>query len=111
MGVSAKPRTAFGEKLRAELTRKNVSIRQLSRRLDPNSPEAARRNLTRWIAGTRPTKTSRVAVAVALDVAPDYFDEDDEEEDSEMADLVRALMHRIDQRVEEGLERRLGVSA
>jgi transcriptional regulator with XRE-family HTH domain len=111
MASNGKPRTIFGERLRGELTRQNISIRQLARQIDPKSPEVARRNLSRWIAGTRPTKGSRVLVAHALGVDPSHFDEDDEEEDSEMADLFRALLNRIDRKVEEEIEKRLGVES
>lgn len=98
----------FGERLRTELSRQNLSIRKLARRIDPKNPEVARRNLSRWIAGTKPTGASRALVADALGVDMSYFDEDDEEDDSEMSDLVRALLNRIDRKVEEELDKRLG---
>lgn len=101
--------TVFGERLRSELDRQGLSIRKLATRIDPASPGVARRNLHRWIAGTKPTKGSRALVAHALGVEASHFDEDDEEEDSEMADLVSALLHRIDRRVEEEVARRLPV--
>lgn len=107
MDANGKVRTNFGNKLRSELDRQGISIRELGRRIDPSRPEIARRNLSRWIAGTRPTKSSRVLVAHALGVDPSHFDEDEDEEDDEMADLVRALLYRIDRKVEEGLDRRL----
>lgn len=106
MAVNGKPRSAFGDKLRVELGRQNKSIRQLAREIDPKNPDIARRNLSRWIAGTRPTKGSRVLVAHALGVDASHFDEDDDEED-EMADIVRALLHQIDRKIEQSLERRL----
>lgn len=112
MATNGKVRSPFGEKLRAELARQGISIRELGRRMDPAKPDIARRNLSRWIAGTKPTKGSRVLVAHALEVDPSHFDEDDDEEaDQEMADLFRALLHRIDRRVEEEVDKRLGVEA
>lgn len=111
MGANGKVRSAFGEKLRAELGRQNKSIRQLAREIDPSNPEIARRNLSRWIAGTRPTRGSRVLVAHALGVDPAQFDEDDDEEDAEMGDLFRALLNRIERKVEQEVDKRLGVEA
>lgn len=111
MGANGKVRSPFGEKLRAELGRQNISIRKLARQIDPNHPERARRNLSRWIAGTRPTQGSRVLVAHALGVDASHFDEEDDEDESEMADLIHALMHRIDRKVEEEIEKRLGAEA
>jgi transcriptional regulator with XRE-family HTH domain len=101
MAAPAKPRSFFGHRLRAELERNGTSIREVARRLNPGNVEFARRNLTRWITGgVTPTRANRQAVAVALGLDPSFFDEDDEEE-AEMADLVRALMHRIDRVVED----------
>ncbi len=111
MGANGKLRSNFGDKLRVELNRQDLSLRKLAQRIDPSKPEVARRNLSRWIAGTKPTKGSRILVAHALGVDAAQFDEDDDEEDEEMSDLVRALLHRIDRKVEEELDRRLGVEA
>jgi transcriptional regulator with XRE-family HTH domain len=106
MGKARKTRTLFGNKLREELDRQHLSLRQLSRRMMPQRPEVARRNLSRWIAGTRPTRASRALVAATLGVDRSYFDEDDDEE-GELADLVHALFQHIEQRVDRRLEQRL----
>lgn len=105
MAVAPKERSTFGSRLRAELERQGLSLRKLSRRLDPQNPERARRNLSRWVAGHhRPSPGSRVLIAEALGLHRDHFaDDDDDEEDAEMFDLVHALMRRIDQRVSEGI--------
>lgn len=88
MSITPKPRSRFGEQLRGELGRQGLSIRQLSRRIDPSKPEHARRALARWIAGTTPTAASRRAVAEALGVDPAFFDDD---EDEEAATALRAI--------------------
>jgi transcriptional regulator with XRE-family HTH domain len=109
MATVEKARSAFGEKLRTELERRDMSIRQFSRMLDPSKPEQARRSLAKWIAAgpPNPSKASRRLVAEALGLEPGHFDEDDEEEDPEMEMLVSALLNRIDRVVEEQLARRL----
>ncbi len=108
----AKPRSRFGEQLRHELSQRDLSIRKLSRRMDAANPDRARRNLTRWITGgTQPLPGNRLLVAEALGVDPAVFSnggEDEDDEESEMADLVHALMRRIDRRVQEEVEARLG---
>jgi hypothetical protein len=109
MSTVAKVRSAFGEKLRTELERRDLSVRQFSRMLDPSKPEQARRSLAKWIAvgPPNPSKPSRRLVAEALGLEPRHFDEDDEEEDPEMEILVSALLHRIDRVVEEEVAKRL----
>jgi hypothetical protein len=68
--------------LREELGRQDLSIRKLSQRMNPNSPEIARRSLAKWIAGTtNPTPASRVVVADALGLPPDAFKDSDDGED------------------------------
>lgn len=84
-------RLNFALKLRQAIDQQNVSVRQLGRTLNPLSPETGRSNLMRWLRGAhRPSRTSRRAVAVALGLPADYFDEDDEESDP-VTDLMRAL--------------------
>jgi transcriptional regulator with XRE-family HTH domain len=86
------PRTNFGQKLRAELDRQQISVRKLGRTLDPQRPEVARRNLARWIGGyNQPSRLNRIAVAEALGVPAEAFLEDDDEEADPLVDLVRAL--------------------
>ena len=92
MNAATKPRSLFGDRLRRELDRTGVSIRGLSRRLDPKNPDAARRNLTRWIGGHNvPTPANRDAVADALGVDRSVFSEDEDEE----AELVAALVATV----------------
>lgn len=116
MATVEKARSAFGEKLRTELKRRDLSIRQFSRMLDPSKPEQARRSLAKWIAPgpPNPSKGSRRLVADRLGVDPKHFDEDDDEDDPEVELIVSVLMHRIDRVVEEQVEKiaqRLGVEA
>lgn len=81
--VSVTPtRSHFGEKLRAELDRKQLSIRKLARMMAPANPEPMRRNLARWIGGyNQPSRIHRVMIADALGVPLETFEEDDEESD------------------------------
>lgn len=99
MTSTPKIRSRFGEQLRVELDRQGLSIRQLSRRLDPAKPEQARRALGRWIAGTKPTEASKRAVAVALGLDENTFaDPDDGESDQLVADaacLFANLLNRL----------------
>lgn len=76
-----RPRTQFGETLRRELDRQQLSIRKLARIMAPANPEPMRRNLARWIGGyNQPSRVHRVMVADALGVPLETFDSDDEEE-------------------------------
>lgn len=81
MATQMRPRSAFGDQLRAELERQNLSIRKLARRMNPDKPEIARRALAKWIAGTRPSPASRMLVADALGVAASTFEDSDDSED------------------------------
>lgn len=116
MATTTKSRSHFGDTLRGHLEANKVagrqpnSIRQLARHMgngDPRKAEAAKRSIFKWLSGqTQPSATSRVLVATVLGVDPSAFADDDEEEDEPMLDLVRALMHRIDLKIEEALARR-----
>jgi hypothetical protein len=88
---------SFSLKLGAELERQNVSIRELSRRLNPDDPGTARRNIHRWLSPvghTKPSRASRRNVAVALGLDPDYFDAEDEGD----CDLLGSLQALLDPR-------------
>lgn len=88
----------FAKQLRAELTRQNVSIRSLAKRMNPEEPNVARRNVYRWLAGTSaPSPASREAVAQALGLPLDHFASDDEEEDALAALMtgLRALVREV----------------
>jgi transcriptional regulator with XRE-family HTH domain len=79
------PQTPFGRRLRAELDRRELSVRAFARQLRPDRPEDARRNLARWLAAegrpVNPGPVARREVADALGVDPSVFADDDEEED------------------------------
>lgn len=91
----------FSTKVFSELKRQGLGIRTLARRMDPEHPERARRNLNRWLhEGIRPSPANRIAVAVALGIREDEFSSDeDDEEDAELhaalAQLTRVLLERV----------------
>lgn len=82
------PRTAFGQRLAAELDRQNVSARELARRMNPADPELQRRSIARWLApvdaAVNPSPSSRANAAAALGLDVAEFAEDDEEEAAQM---------------------------
>lgn len=77
------PYTTFGRKLRSELVRQDVSVRELARRISPRDFENQRRTIARWLTpspeATTPSPASRRASATALGLDPTYFEEDDDE--------------------------------
>jgi len=80
------PHTAFGKRLRAEMDRQQVSVRELARRVNPRDPEGSRRTIARWLtpdssAAVNPSRARVRAVASALGVEPSSLVD---EEDSEM---------------------------
>jgi lambda repressor-like predicted transcriptional regulator len=82
VATTTRPRSTFGDQLRAELERQEMSIRKLARRMNPDNPGIARRSLHKWIAGTRPSPASRLVVAEALGVeASTTFPDSDDSED------------------------------
>lgn len=84
-------RSNFGERVRRELDSQGLSIRKLAKRMDPERPEAAKRNLARWIGGyNQPSRISRIAVASALGLSPEALLDDDEEADP-VVDLIKAI--------------------
>lgn len=88
-------RTVFGQKLRHELDSRRLSIRKFSRMLDADRPDAARRNIARWIGGyNQPSRIHRIAVAEALGLPSETFLSDDDEEADPVVALVSAL-HRV----------------
>ena len=86
-------RLKFATQLRDAFDERNVSIRAAARRLNPDSPETARSNLSRWLRGSHmPSRTSRRQVAVALGFPPDHFEPDsDDEESDQVTDFGRAI--------------------
>jgi transcriptional regulator with XRE-family HTH domain len=97
MATTDKTRSVFGEKLRGELARQDMSIRELARRLDPDNPQHTRRALHKWIAADppAPSKASRARVAGALGLDPAHFEEEDDEEDHQLARDLLALLRRV----------------
>lgn len=88
---AAQNQSQFGQKLRLELDRQQMSLRKLARTMAPEHPEQMRRNLARWIGGyNQPSRIHRVAVADALGVPLETFDDDDEEDD-----IMGALLEAI----------------
>lgn len=93
------PHTSFGKRLRAEMNRQQVSVRELARRVNPADPEGQRRSIARWLSSSpeavRPSRASVRAVADALGVTPeDLADEEDSEmplSRGEAAQLVSLL--------------------
>jgi hypothetical protein len=115
---ATKPRSAFGDWLRARLDENKAagkhpdSIRSLARSMaggNSGRADAHKRSLFKWIRGVRPSDASRYLVAAALDCdISEVPGGEDEDEESEMGDLFRALMHRIDRRIDEQVRSRLG---
>lgn len=104
--ATTRHRSAFGHRLRAELDRQGLSIRALSRRLEPQNPDQARRSLIRWLSGqTNPRPATRQMIADALGVSVQVFADD--EEDEEEADLDAELMAAIKFYVRRTVEREL----
>lgn len=71
--------------MRAELDRRDLSVRAFARVLRPDRPEDARRNLARWLAAdagraVTPGPSNRREVATALGLDEQHFADDDEED-------------------------------
>jgi transcriptional regulator with XRE-family HTH domain len=95
--------TRFGTSLRRELDRQKLSIRGLARRLDPNRPDVARRNVARWIGGyNQPSRLNRIAVAEALGLPPEAFLEDDDEEGNPLVALMGAIRRVVRDEIARG---------
>lgn len=89
----------FSKRLREQLDVQGVSIRELSRRLDPVSPETARSNIHGWLRGEHvPSRLSRRALARALELPPDFF-EGDQLGNDPFHDLKRAINRILDERL------------
>jgi transcriptional regulator with XRE-family HTH domain len=97
--ASQTPRTEFGRNLRVELNRQGVSVRELARRMQPENPEAMRRNIARWVSpeptAVNPSRASVNAVASALGVAAESLLPDDDEEDAAVAALLYRAVREI----------------
>lgn len=91
-------RLTFAARLRDTLDTQDVSVRELSRRLSPDNPEAQRPAIHRWLRGKNPSRRSRRRVAEALGLPPDFFLADDEEEEDPLPsldDFLRLHIERI----------------
>lgn len=95
-----RPRSPFGDRLRAQLDQRNVSIRALSRRMNPGNPEVAKRSLLRWISGrVVPSPVSVATIADALGCEMADLSDDDEEADQEMrilGEMFLELLARVE---------------
>lgn len=83
---------SYGQHLRRYLDEHGISVRSLSRRLNPEKPEAARRQLNRIIKGREPRAATRERIADALDTTREAIEGSDEEDEDQMVD---ALLSRI----------------
>lgn len=91
-----RPRSTFGDQLRAELVRKDMSIRKLSRLMAPEKPEHARRALAKWISGkTKPSLASRHLVADTLGVDRSVFDDEDDDEEEDLYAALTVAMRAV----------------
>lgn len=96
-------RTSFGRRLRSELTKQDVSVRELARRLKPEDPESARRNIARWLAprerAVTPGAATIARVAAELGVEPRELRGDDTDEDEARSmtldDILRMRIRQI----------------
>lgn len=88
----------FAPKLKTELVRQDVSVRELARRLRPADTEGARRDLNRYLHnGIVPSAGRRAEIEEALGMESGSLDED--EEDPSMREafyLFVDLMERVD---------------
>lgn len=83
-------RATFAAQLRTAIDEHEISVRELAHRLNPDSPESARSHLHKWLRGAHvPSRTSRRAVARALDLPAEHFNGD--EDDEEAAESVGSL--------------------
>lgn len=77
--IGRRPRSLFGEILRAELERQGISTRELARRLadGPEKVENTRRTLIRYMRGeVLPGLQARETIAAALSLDPAVFADD-----------------------------------
>lgn len=63
--------------------------------MNGHDPEGMRRNISRWLTPTdsavTPSRASRAAVAVALGLDPNHFEDEDDEESELVLALVAAM--------------------
>lgn len=64
---------SFAAWLRSEMKAQGMGVRELGRRIDPDDPERGRRNIHRWLNGTKPNSWMRERVSRALDVSEDQM--------------------------------------
>lgn len=82
----------FGDRLRRYVGQEpgQVSVRELARRLNPENPESARRDLNRILNGREPRADKRERIAEALSVSRADLEDDSSEEDD-----LAALLHEM----------------
>lgn len=89
MGLAKVPPMTYADRLRKVMADKGVSVRELGKRLRPDSPETGRRTVQKYLAAVNPDtpgEARRKEFAAALG-APEL----DEEED-----LVATLTHALE---------------
>jgi len=79
--TTSAPTSLFAAKLRAELTRQDLGVRTLARRIDPTNVDRVRRQLNRWLKGTRPSPENRERVEGALGIARGSLADEDDGDD------------------------------
>jgi transcriptional regulator with XRE-family HTH domain len=98
--ATTKRRSPFGDRLRAELDRQNLSVRGLARKMNPNDPETPRRALNRFLNGHTRTPTPESLDALVAALGEDSRerlngDDEDDEESDELATALIASLRRI----------------
>lgn len=110
MGHTETASRSFRQKLRSELTQRGWGVRTLARTMAdregvPTRTESIRRQLKRYLSDSQPinpTVATRRSIEEALGLERDALqsDEDDEESDP-VALFMKALLYRVDRRVDE----------
>lgn len=96
--LNQKPRSPFGNLLRAALDETHVSVKELSRRIakTPGQAEAKRRLLQKYVTGeVSPGAHARNEIADALQIDRERFAED-KEHDARRRQILNALVPLAD---------------
>ncbi len=93
-------RSTFAEQLRTELNRRGLGVRTLARMIAPENVNSTRVLIHKWLREEHsPSAASRVAVARALGLPPEFFlDDDDDEEEESLPALLQKLASHPDMR-------------
>lgn len=101
MSPSPRPHESFKARLREAIDEQGLTIAELARRLDPEMPERAERNLYRWLSPTSrilPSRASQQALAEALGLRPDFFGRKRDPGAQQTARLVDVLIRHLQAR-------------